>query len=249
MPGLLSHLSKHYVNAVTPVDLAGYVYAVLAQPEYTSRFALELNSREIRVPLTKKTPLFFKAAEFGKSLLWLHTYGERLAGDGRPQGRIPIGKVKCLKAVSDAEDKYPNGFRYDEDSRRLFVGDGVFGPVGPEIYHFEVSGLHVVKSWLGYRMKDRSGRKSSPLDEIRPRVWTREFTRELLELLWILEKTIEGYPKQRKLLEEILEGPLFPATELPPVPPEARDAPRPPRKGSDKQGEFSFRMDDPEDSA
>lgn len=248
-PGLLDMLSKEFGRPVSGEDIAGYVYAVLGQPEYTSRFALELNSREIRVPLTKKTPLFFKAAEFGKSLLWLHTYGERLAGDGRPQGRIPIGKAKCLKAVSDAEDKYPNDFRYDEDSRRLFVGDGIFGPVGPEIYHFEVSGLHVVKSWLGYRMRDRSGRKSSPLDEIRPRVWTREFTRELLELLWVLEKTIEGYPKQGKLLEEILEGPLFLAKELPPVPPEAREAPRPPRKGPDQQGEFSFGMDDPEDSA
>jgi hypothetical protein len=70
-------------------------------------------------------------------------------------------------------------------------------------------------------MKNRSGRKSSPLDDIRPHVWTRE----LLELLWVLEKTLEGYPKQKKLLEEILAGPLFLATDLPPVPPEAHEAP------------------------
>jgi len=247
--GLLDVLSKCYGRAVTAEDFAGYVYAVLAQPEYTSRFALELNSREIRVPLTKKTPLFFRAAEFGKSLLWLHTYGQRLAGEGRPGGRIPAGKAKCLKAVSDAEDIYPNEFRYDEDSRRLLVGDGVFGPVGPEVYHFEVSGFHVVKSWLGYRMRDRSGRKSSPLDEIRPRVWTREFTRELLELLWVLERTVEGYPQQKKLLDEILSGPLFLAKELPPVPPEAREAPRPLGRGTGKQRELAFEADDPEDAA
>ena len=98
-------------------------------------------------------------------------------------------------------------------------------------------------------MRERSGRKSSPLDDIRPRVWTREFTRELLELLWILERTLDGYPKQKKLLDEILAGPLFLASDLPPVPSEAREAPRLPRRGSGSQGEFIFKSDDSEEDA
>jgi hypothetical protein len=246
-PGLLDLLSKGYDKSVTAEDLTGYVYAVLAQPEYTSRFSKELGSREIRVPLTRKMGLFFRAAEFGKSLLWLHTYGERMAGEGRPHGSVPPGKARCANAVSEEEDDYPNEFRYDDDSKTLHVGDGSFRPVAPSVFYFKVSGFQVVKSWLGYRMRERSGRKSSPLDDIRPRVWTREFTRELLELLWVLEKTIEGYPKQKELLGEILEGPLFLAEELPPVPPEARAAPRLPRKAAGEQGEFSFGPDAPEE--
>jgi len=239
-PGILDKLSAEFSKPVTPEDFAGYIYTVLAQPEYTSRFTRELGSREIRVPLTKKERPFSRAAEFGKSLLWLHTYGERLAGVGRPLGSIPPGKAKCLKAASDEEDKYPNEFRYDEESKKLYVGDGVFGPVEPGVYHFEVSGFKVVKSWLGYRMRERSGRKSSPLDDIRPRVWTREFARELLELLWVLEKTLAGYSKQKKLLEEILASPLFQAEDFPPVPDEARKAPSVPGKPSGDQGEISF---------
>ena len=245
-PGLLDRLAKEYGKPVNAEDLAGYVYAVLAQPEYTSRFARELGSREIRVPLTRKAGLFFRTAEFGKFLLWLHTYGERMAGEGRPHGSVPPGKARCAKAISEEEDDYPNEFRYDEDSKILHVGDGSFEPVEPGVFHFDVSGFRVVKSWLGYRMRERSGRKSSPLDDIRPRVWTREFTRELLELLWILEKTIEGYPEQRKILEKILSGPLFLATELPPVPPEAREAPRVPRRAG-AQGEFAFGRQGPEE--
>ncbi len=84
----------------------------------------------------------------------------------------------------------------------------------------------MVKSWLGYRMRERRGRKSSPLDEIRPTVWTHEFTRELLELLWVLEKTIEGYQQQKQLLEEVLAGDLFRADELPEVPKEAQQPPK-----------------------
>lgn len=243
-PGHLDKLSKEFRKPVAAEDLAGYIYAVLAQPEYTSRFARELGSRDVRVPLTKKAGLFFRAAEFGKSLLWLHTYGERMAGEGRPHGSVPPGKTRCARAVSEEEDDYPNEFRYDEDSKTLHVGDGSFGPVTPSVFFFEVSGFQVVKSWLGYRMRERSGRKSSPLDDIRPRVWTREFTRELLELLWILERTLDGYPKQKKLLDEILAGPLFLASDLPPVPAEAREAPRLPRRGSGSQGEIPFKAED-----
>ena len=106
------------------------------------------------------------------------------------------------------------------------MGQGVFSPVSPEVYDFEVSGLKVVQSWLSYRMKRRSGRKSSPLDDVRPHCWTAEYTAELLRLLWILEATLAEYPKQKELLDEILDGELFAAADLPDVPEEVRKAPK-----------------------
>ena len=56
-------------------------------------------------------------------------------------------------------------------------------------------------------------------------MWSYEFTRELLELLWVLEKTIEGYPAQIELFDKVLESKLFLADELPEVPMEMRKAP------------------------
>jgi hypothetical protein len=86
-------------------------------------------------------------------------------------------------------------------------GAGAFAPVRLEVYNFEVSGLKVVQSWLGYRMRDPKGKKSSPLDDIRPEKWTGDFTTELLELLWILEAAIAEYPRQAKLLNAVAKGP------------------------------------------
>lgn len=83
-------------------------------------------------------------------------------------------------------------------------------------------------------MNKGSGRKSSPLDNIRSRVWTHEFTRELLELLWMLEKTVEGYPKQKELLEHVLESDLFTADELPEVSEDARKPPKVAKKGPEQ---------------
>jgi hypothetical protein len=227
LPGLLELLSSTYRKKVSPHDFSGYVYGILAQPAYTSRFADELTNREIRVPITKNTKLFFNTTEYGKYLIWLHTYGMRMTNKDRRKSQIPKGSAKCLKAVSDDEGKYPNEFSYDKSTQILYVGDGQFGQVSEKVYEFEVSGLKVVQSWLSYRMRKRGGRKSSPLDDVRPRVWTYEFTRELLELLWVLEKTIDGYPAQKQLLERVLKSALFTEDELPKVPTAARKAPKP----------------------
>jgi len=85
--------------------------------------------------------------------------------------------------------------------------------------------LKVVQSWLNYRMKRGWGKKSSPLDNIRPERWTSEFTTELLELLWILEKTLAEYPAQAELLKAVIKKPCFQALELPAVPDKARKPP------------------------
>lgn len=227
--GLLDVLGEVLKLEISPEDFMAYVYGLLAQPAFTERFADELEKRQVRLPVTKDSALFAKVRDTGRKLLWLHTYGERMTAADRPSGKIPKGSAKCVKAVSDTEDEYPNEFRHEQATQTLHVGDGTFGPVSPEVWEFEVSGLKVVKSWLGYRMRDRSGKKSSPLDDIRPKTWTYEFTRELLELLWVLEATVKGYPEQKKLLEAILAGELFTADELPPVTDEERKAPKIPK--------------------
>ena len=231
LPGLLELLGN-----IAPEDLAGYIHCLLAHPGYTRRFTEELSNSEIRVPLTKDKNLFATAAEFGKSLIWLHTYGERFHSDERPRGKIPAGIAKCTVAVSDRKEGYPNEYSYDEPTQTITVGDGKFAPVSKDIWEFEVSGLKVVQSWLGYRMRERKGKKSSPLDDIHPQTWTYEFTREFLELLWVLEKTIEGYPEQEKIFEMVLERDLFKASELPKVPEELRKGPKLPRQTNRQTG-------------
>jgi len=225
LPGLLDLLTGTYNRKVSPEDLLAYLYGILAQPAFTGHYEKELGTRELRVPITKDAGLFTKVCCVGKRLLWLHTYGERFVPKGKNSGQIPRGKARCIKAVPGKPDGYPESFHYEESTRTLHVGEGEFRPVAPEVYEFEVSGLKVVQSWLKYRMKKGAGRKSSPLDDIRPECWTGEFTTELLELLWVLEATVAGYPEQANLLEAVCEGPCFSAEELPPVPPGLRKPP------------------------
>jgi hypothetical protein len=177
------------------------------------------------VPVTKKPALFAKVRDAGAKLLWLHTYGQRFVPKGKQKGHVPRGAAKCTKAVPGDPTGFPEKYEYNDATKTLHVGAGKFAPVAPEVYAFAVSGLKVVQSWLGYRMKKPKGKKSSPLDEITPDRWPSEFTTELLELLWVLEATIAEYPTQAKLLSAVVKGPCFKADELPDVPPESRTPP------------------------
>ena len=205
-PSLLDLLAKAYRRKVTPEDLLAYVYGVLAHPDFTARYAEELGTRQLRVPITTNAALFAEACDTGARLLWLHTYGERYVPKGRPRGQVPKGTARCRKAVPGDKENYPETYEYIAATKTLRVGAGAFAPVEPAVYNFEVSGLMVVQHWLAARMREPKGKKSSPLDDIRPEKWTRNFTDELLELLWILEATIAEYPRQARMLTSVAKG-------------------------------------------
>ena len=198
-----------------------YAYGILAQPDYVRRFWDELELPPPRLPITRDAALLQRVAEHGARLLYLHTYGERFAGPD-DDGSLPQGAARCTKAVSS--DEYPSDFAYNQTTEVLHVGEGKFSPVKPQVWDYSVSGLQVVKSWLDYRKLNRSGLKSSALDDIRPERW--EFTEELLELLWVLEATVSMQPEGAALLEEVCASDLFSGDELPSPTKKERQSPR-----------------------
>ena len=135
---------------------------------------------------------------------------------------MPQGRARCTLPVP--ADRYPANHTYDPQTKILQVGEGEFAPVAREVYEYSVSGWQVVKSWLDYRRLDGAGRKSSPLDDIRPERW--EFTEELLDLLWVLEATIAMQPEGESLLDEVLRSEIFSDIELPTPAEDERRSPR-----------------------
>lgn len=153
---------------------------------------------------------------------------------------MPQGSARATEAVPDTIAEYPEHFSYDAASRTVRVGRGAFGPVDPEVWAFSLSGFEVVRSWLAYRMKGGAGRRSSPLDDIRPERWTPAFTVEFLELLWVLEATVAMLPALQSLLDRVVAGLTFAAAELPAPSPDERKPPATPDDQSDDQPTFGF---------
>ncbi len=211
--GVPNRLSAAYGRPVSAEDLFAYAYALLACPGYVQKFWEELTIPGPRLPVTLDADLFSRAAGLGHKLIWLHTYGERFVPMGQEPGRVPSGTARCRVGTPTDSAEYPETFHYDSETQELLVGEGIFEKVRPAVWEFSVSGFEVVKSWLGYRMKERSGKKSSPLDDIRPISWS--FDEELLDLLWVLDQTVDLQGEMEDLLGRVLSGSVFRADDFP----------------------------------
>lgn len=237
--GLLGAIGEAHGGEAGAERLFAYAYGVLAQPSDAERFWDELEQPPPRLPIAKDAALFGRVADLGERLLWLHTYGERFRDPAAGRGDVAPGEARCTKPVPPSP--LPEGHSYDPAARVLRVGTGPdageFEPVSPEVYGYSVSGFHVVKSWLDRRKRERSGRKSSPLDGIRPERWDQEFDSGLLQLLWVLEETLRLEPEGAALLAEVCASPLFTAAELPA--PSAAER-KPPRAAPGEQADLDL---------
>lgn len=221
---LLAKLTQAYERPVSPAEVASYTMGLLGTSAYTSVFAEDLAESEAHVPFTTDAGLFERVSEFGEGLLFEQSWGERFGGlneFGQPMRRRFTGTAKLVRPTTP--NPYPAQWAYDENTQTLSVEDGTFENVKPSIMAFNVSGLSVVRSWLGYRMKRPAGRLSSPLDGIHADRWHHD--RELLELLWQIEYFLVAEERAEELLREVLRSELLSPTELGPPPAAASKAP------------------------
>ncbi len=218
--GLLARLGDALAIATpTPEDLAAYVYALLASPSYHARFEEPLRTPGPRVPITRDVGHWARAVALGKRLIWLHSYAERFCCAAQGRGRqLPAASgLEWIMPVTSLPRR-PSNIAYDAKAQILSVGDGRVAGVREAAWAYSVSGMQVVKKWLGYRTASGTGRaasSSNPLDRVRPKAWVPAWSGELIELLTVLTLTIELQPEQAELLDAICAGPRIVAGELP----------------------------------
>jgi len=212
---------------VTNEDFMAYIAAVAANPAYTARFQADLSTPGLRIPITADPKAFSEAVELGRNIVWLHTFGERMADPdhGRPHGppRLPAAqqpKIPKDGGIPTSPDAMPDTITYDLNKKRLLIGGGYVENVPPAVWKYEVSGKQVLLHWFSYRKKNRDRpiigdrRPPSPLGNLQPNHWLAEYTTELINVLNVLGCLVGLEPAQAKLLERICSGPTLCADEL-----------------------------------
>lgn len=235
-PKLLAVLSGRLGCAVSVEDLVAYIAGTVAHRGFTPRFAEDLVTPGIRIPLTADPQLWAEAVALGRQVVWLHTYGEAFSdpASGRPKGnvRYPSGDPRRpLNTRAVAASPPPDTISHDAATETLQVGTGSFAPVPTAVWEYDVGGMQVVKKWFSYRKANPGGRRSSPLDAIHVDRWPHEWTVELNDLLTVLRRLVDLEPAQKNLLDRIVAGPQITAEDLTsagvfPVPGRARKAHR-----------------------
>jgi hypothetical protein len=217
-------------DSAQPEDLFAYIAAIAAHPAYTEKFQKDLSTPGLRIPFTADAALFKEVAALGKRIVWLHSYGERMADDnaGRPSGApraIAATRPTIPKEGAIAPDMpLPDELRYDEARRRLHIvsssGTGFIDHVAPAVWRYEVDGKQVIPQWFSHRKRDRSKpsmgdkRPPSPLQSIQPEHWLHDYTSDLMDLLNVLTLLVETQPEQARLLEAVCSGALLSEADL-----------------------------------
>ncbi|MEZ5831665.1 MAG: type ISP restriction/modification enzyme [Dongiaceae bacterium] len=243
-PKLLEFLTNKYGSTVHADDLMAYIAATMAHPAFVAQFRADLSTPGLRVPLTSDGDTFREATELGRTVIWLHTFGERMTDTkkGRPAQppRLPPARAPRIPAAGEIPQDasaMPDTLDYDPDKKRLLVGQGYIEHVEPAVWSYEVSGKQVLIQWFSYRKANRERpiigdrRQPSPLGDIQPDYWLAEYTTELINLLNVLGLLVDLEPSQAELLEKICAGPLISAEEL-----ISADALTIPTKGKAKMG-------------
>lgn len=226
-PAILAFLSTAYGREVGAEDLFAYIVALGAHPGYVERFAADLATPGLRLPLTADATLFDDAVALGRRVVWLHTFGERLAdaGAGRPPRppRLPPGQrpnVPAGGAIPSDPDHMPDSIDHDAADERLRIGAGLIEPVPAAVWRYEVSGKQLLTQWFSYRRKTRERpligdrRPPSPLGDIQPDAWPAAYTTELLNVLNVLGLLVALEPAQASVLERICSAALFDTSAL-----------------------------------
>jgi predicted helicase len=144
-PAVLRKLATGFADLPSPWSVLGYVYGVLHDPRYLTRFAEELRSEFPRVPLPGGPEPFHRLAALGKELMSLHLLEDaRLASspvqlDGNRR-RFPWIDAKALL--------------YEESTRsvRLTRSGLGFEGVTPEVWRYQVGSYPVLERWLKARV-------------------------------------------------------------------------------------------------
>jgi hypothetical protein len=224
---LLAVLNQKYNSKIGAEDFIAYIAAVAAHPGFAEYFRDDLSTPGLRIPMTAEGHTFREAAELGRMIVWLHTFGERMTNPkkGRPAQppRLPAARMPRISAageISQEPSAMPDAIDYDPENKRLLIGQGYVERVEPGMWNYEVSGKQVVLQWFSYRKANRERpiigdrRPPSPLGDIQPDYWLAEYTTELINLLNVLGWLIDLEPVQAKLLEQICTGPTISAEEL-----------------------------------
>lgn len=213
LPGLLQLLAKRMNASVDPQQVVAYIVGLLAFPAFSREFAVDLEEGGVRVPLTLDQSLFLETARLGYAATWLFTYGERSIAPESAGRTLRISDGPRL-ASEPPFTVMPEKEIYDSASETLKLGSILVENVRPDVWSYQVSGMPVVKKWIGYRRAIPKVRYSSPLNDDVTDAWQEEWTEELLDLLHVLTQLRDLESAHADLLARVRRSPLLSHADL-----------------------------------
>ncbi len=147
-PEFRSFIDKHYNHSFEPLEILGYIYALLYSPNYRKRYEEFLKADYPKILFTNNKDLFRVLSLLGIELIGLHVLNqESLNHSFEKLKDATIGE----SYYKESHDRNPiiKKPAYNEPEQRLYINHSAyFGGVSQEIYDYRIGGYVVLDKYL-----------------------------------------------------------------------------------------------------
>ncbi|EKE13609.1 MAG: hypothetical protein ACD_12C00889G0003 [uncultured bacterium] len=181
-------------NTLGPEDIFYYIYAILHNPTYRTRYMEQLKIDFPRVPFTQNKALFKQLVIIGNKLANLHLLGEnsfdksKTILDEPNKWNIKTGGQK----TEGLEDWKVIEVRYDEQNKRVYVNKSqFFEGIEKDVWELNIGGYQVCDKWLKERKKAQRSLSGDDLIHFMKIIIT---LRETIRLMREIDTLIPQWP-------------------------------------------------------
>ncbi|MGL2904832.1 type ISP restriction/modification enzyme [Helicobacter pylori] len=145
-PEFRSFIDKHYSHHFEPLEVLGYIYALLYSPNYRKRYEDFLKNDYPKILFTNNKDLFRVLSLLGIELIGLHVLNKESLNHSFEKLKDATIGESYYKEAHDRIIKKP---AYNEPEQRLYINHSTyFRGVSEEIYNYMIGGYGVLDKYL-----------------------------------------------------------------------------------------------------
>ncbi|WP_208389857.1 type ISP restriction/modification enzyme, partial [Helicobacter pylori] len=147
-PEFRSFIDKHYNHHFEPLEVLGYIYALLYSPNYRKRYEDFLKADYPKILFTNNKDLFRALSLLGIELIGLHVLNQESLNYSFEKLKDATIGESCYKEVHD-RNPIIKKLSHNEPEQRLYINHSAyFRGVSKEIYHYMIGGYGVLDKYL-----------------------------------------------------------------------------------------------------
>ncbi|MCQ2953958.1 N-6 DNA methylase [Helicobacter pylori] len=147
-PEFRSFIDKHYDHSFEPLEVLGYIYALLYSPNYRKRYEEFLKADYPKILFTNNKDLFRALSLLGIELIGLHVLNKESLNHSFEKLKDATIGESCYKEAHDRNPIIKKSL-HNEPEQRLYINHSAyFRGVSQEIYDYRIGGYCVLDKYL-----------------------------------------------------------------------------------------------------
>ncbi|QDY57318.1 hypothetical protein CV726_01245 [Helicobacter pylori] len=209
-PEFRSFIDKHYSHHFEPLEVLGYIYALLYSPNYRKRYEDFLKADYPKILFTNNKDLFRALSLLGIELIGLHVLNKESLNHSFEKLKDATIGESCYSPsnkLTEAHDRNPiiKKPSYNEPEQRLYINSSTyFRGVSKEIHDYMIGGYCVLDKYLTSHKNE-----SCDFDHVRNIIKVIARTIEIQKTLGFLTSDLPHLKgnDSEVLMQEILQNP------------------------------------------